>query len=81
MDLSRLTQKSQQALSAAQDSATRAGHVEVDTLHLLLALLQQPDGLVPRLLAAMGRDVDGLIADAESELRRVPRSRRASPRH
>ncbi|MBN9110491.1 MAG: ATP-dependent chaperone ClpB [Pseudonocardia sp.] len=77
MDLSRLTQKSQQALSAAQDSATRAGHVEVDTLHLLLALLQQPDGLVPRLLAAMGRDVDGLIADAESELRRVPRSTRA----
>ncbi|MDT7617913.1 MAG: ATP-dependent Clp protease ATP-binding subunit ClpB, partial [Pseudonocardiales bacterium] len=38
MDLNRLTQKSQQALSAAQDLATRAGHTEVDGEHLLLAL-------------------------------------------
>src|SRR5690348_17465665 len=34
MDLNRLTQKSQQAIAAAQDAATRAGHVEVDSLHL-----------------------------------------------
>ena len=33
MDLNRLTQKSQQAIAAAQDAATRAGHVEVDSLH------------------------------------------------
>jgi len=74
MDLNRLTQKSQQALAAAQDAATRAGHVEVDSLHLLLALLQQPDGLVPRLLDAMGTDVEGLTADVEAELQRIPRS-------
>jgi ATP-dependent Clp protease ATP-binding subunit ClpB len=74
MDLNRLTQKSQQALAAAQDAANRAGHVEVDSLHLLLALLQQPDGLVPRLLEAMGTDVDRLTADVEAELQRVPRS-------
>jgi ATP-dependent Clp protease ATP-binding subunit ClpB len=77
MDLNRLTQKSQQAIAAAQDAATRAGHVEVDSLHLLLALLQQPDGLVPRLLDAMGVDVDRLTADVEAELRRIPRSTRA----
>jgi len=77
MDLNRLTQKSQQAVTAAQDAATRAGHVEVDSLHLLLALLQQPDGLVPRLLDAMGTDVDRLTADVEAELRRIPRSTRA----
>ena len=77
MDLNRLTQKSQQAIAAAQDAATRAGHVEVDSLHLLLALLQQPDGLVPRLLDAMGTDVDRLTADVEAELRRIPRSTRA----
>jgi len=77
MDLNRLTQKSQQALAAAQDAATRAGHVEVDSLHLLLALLQQPDGLVPRLLDAMGTDVDRLTADVEAELQRIPRSTRA----
>ena len=77
MDLNRLTQKSQQAIAAAQDAATRAGHVEVDSLHLLLALLQQPDGLVPRLLDAMGTDVDRLTADVEAELQRIPRSTRA----
>jgi len=77
MDLNRLTQKSQQALAAAQDAATRAGHVEVDSLHLLLALLQQPDGLVPRLFDAMGTDVDRLTADVEAELQRIPRSTRA----
>jgi ATP-dependent Clp protease ATP-binding subunit ClpB len=77
MDLNRLTQKSQQAIAAAKDAATRSGHVEVDSLHLLLALLQQPDGLVPRLLDAMGTNVDRLTADVEAELRRIPRSTHA----
>ena len=48
MDLNRLTQKSQQALAAAQDLAIEHGHTEVDGEHLLTALLDQPEGLVPR---------------------------------
>ena len=52
MDLNRLTQKSQEALHDAQTKALRFGHTEVDGEHLLLALLDQPDGLVPRLLDA-----------------------------
>ena len=74
MDLNRLTQKSQQALSAAQDLATRAGHTEIDREHLLLALLEQPDGLVPRLLTGMGVDVDAIRGDVEVELERKPRT-------
>ncbi|GAA3062829.1 ATP-dependent chaperone ClpB [Pseudonocardia yunnanensis] len=74
MDLNRLTQMSQQALSAAQDLATRAGHTEVDGEHLLLALLDQTEGLVPRLLAAMGVDEGGLRTDLEAELSRKPRT-------
>ncbi|GAA2540261.1 ATP-dependent chaperone ClpB [Pseudonocardia hydrocarbonoxydans] len=77
MDPERLTQKSQQAIAAAQDAATRAGHVEVDSLHLLLALLQQPDGLVPRLVQAMDVDTERLESDVRAELARVPRSTRA----
>jgi ATP-dependent Clp protease ATP-binding subunit ClpB len=38
MDLNRLTEKSQQALSEAQSTAVRLGHTEVDGEHLLLAL-------------------------------------------
>ena len=62
MDLNRLTQKSQEALHDAQTKALRFGHTEVDGEHLLLALLDQPDGLVPRLLDGAGhrpRSADG----------------------
>ena len=60
MDMNRLTQKSQEALHDAQTKALRFGHTEVDGEHLLLALLDQPDGLVPRLLAQAGADPDAL---------------------
>ena len=50
MDPNKLTQKSQEALHDAQTKALRFGHTEVDGEHLLLALLDQPDGLAPRLL-------------------------------
>lgn len=74
MDLNRLTQKSQQALSAAQDLANRAGHTEVDGEHLLLALVEQPEGLVGRLLTGLGVDLDSLRGDLEAELQRKPRT-------
>ena len=50
MNSSKLTQKTQEAIQEAQSLAVRFGHQEVDGEHLLLALLDQPDGLVPRLL-------------------------------
>ncbi|GII62825.1 hypothetical protein Skr01_29100 [Sphaerisporangium krabiense] len=54
MDVNRLTQKSQEALQGAQTKATRFGRTEVDGEHLLFALLEPPEGLVPRLLSAAG---------------------------
>ena len=73
MDLNRLTQKSQEALHDAQTKALRFNHTEVDGEHLLLALLDQPEGLVPRLLTAAGADPDLLRGAVESELGRRPR--------
>jgi ATP-dependent Clp protease ATP-binding subunit ClpB len=73
MDMNRLTQKSQEALQEAQDTALRHGHTEVDGEHLLFALLEQPDGLVPHLLAQAGTDVDALRADVEDDLQRLPK--------
>jgi ATP-dependent Clp protease ATP-binding subunit ClpB len=70
--MNRLTQKSQEALHDAQTKALRFGHTEVDGEHLLLALLDQPDGLVPRLLAAAGVNVEQLRVDVEKELGRRP---------
>jgi ATP-dependent Clp protease ATP-binding subunit ClpB len=73
MDPNRLTQKSQEALHDAQTKALRFGHTEVDGEHLLLALLDQPEGIAPRLLAQAGADPDRLRAALEAELARRPR--------
>ena len=73
MDINSLTQKSQEALQEAQSIATRMGHTEVDGEHLLLALIDQADGLVPRLLDQAGADTAALRADLERELDRRPR--------
>ncbi len=74
MEPDRLTQKSQEALHDAQTKALRLGHVEVDGEHLLLALIDQADGLVPRLLSQVGADVPGLRRSVEAELARRPRT-------
>jgi ATP-dependent Clp protease ATP-binding subunit ClpB len=72
MDLSKLTQKSQEALAAAQAEAVRRGHPEVDAEHLLGALLAQEGGLATRLLERAGVAPTGLAAALESELARFP---------
>ena len=73
MDPNRLTQKSQEALHDAQTKALRFGHTEVDGEHLLLALLDQAEGIAPRLLAQAGADPDRLRTALEAELARRPR--------
>jgi len=72
MDVNRLTLKSQEALSAAQTGATRFGHQQVDGEHLLLALLEQPEGLAPRLMARLEVPVEPLKKYLEEELARRP---------
>ena len=73
MDTGSLTEKSREALQEAQNLATRMGHTEVDGEHLLLALVDQQDGLVPRLLEQAGANVDALRSDLERELSRRPK--------
>ena len=73
MDPNQLTQKSQEALHDAQTKALRFGHTEIDVEHLLLALLDQSDGLVPRLLQRAEVDIDGLRPTVEQALERRPR--------
>ncbi|MDX6595259.1 MAG: ATP-dependent Clp protease ATP-binding subunit ClpB, partial [Solirubrobacterales bacterium] len=72
MDPNRLTQKTQEALHDAQTKALRHGHTEVDVEHLLQALLEQPEGLIPRLLEGLGVDAAGLRAAVQAELERRP---------
>jgi ATP-dependent Clp protease ATP-binding subunit ClpB len=73
MDLNRFTQKSQEALTEAQNKAIRLNHQEIDVEHLLLALLEQPEGLIPRLFNKLDIPLDTIQAKVETELNRRPR--------
>jgi len=72
MDPNRLTEKCQEALHAAQSLAVRRGHQEIDVEHLLAALADQPEGLLPRLFNKMDVPVDGFRAELDRELDRRP---------
>lgn len=72
MDLNKFTQKSQEAVSLAQTTAVRYGHQQVDCEHLLLALVVQEGGLVPRLLERAGFDPDAYANALTKELEKLP---------
>ena len=73
MDLSKFTEKSQAALMEAQNIATRNQHQSVDVEHLMLSLLEQEAGLVPRLFEKAKVAPDLLKNEVEKELGRIPR--------
>jgi len=68
-----LTQKSQEALQLAQSKAVAFGHQQVDVLHLLAALVEPADGLVPQLLQRMNVQVDAVVGGIEADLRKLPK--------
>ncbi|MBO1740952.1 ATP-dependent chaperone ClpB [Leifsonia sp. TF02-11] len=73
MDLNFLTEKSKQALSEAQELASRGQQWEVQDAHLLLALLTQEGGLVPRILEHAGLSVEELIDASRQAVEKLPR--------
>ncbi len=73
MDLNKFTEKSQAALMEAQAIGTRNQHQAVDVEHLALALLEQEEGLVPRLLEKAGVSPNLLKTKIQEALDRIPR--------
>jgi ATP-dependent Clp protease ATP-binding subunit ClpB len=69
----RFTEKAQEALLAAQELWRTHQHPQVDTEHLLLALVEQPDGIVPQVLARAGVNLAALRGRLRAELERQPR--------
>ena len=68
MQPEKFTQKSQEALQAAQQLAREHSHQEIDGEHLTLALIQQEESLIPDLLERIGVRVVQLKPDLEAEL-------------
>ena len=73
MNLQKFTQISLEAIQNAQSNAVEYGNPQLDQQHLLLALLQQEDGLIPGLLQKMNINVNGLTQAVENEVKRLPR--------
>jgi ATP-dependent Clp protease ATP-binding subunit ClpB len=73
MDPNRMTQKSLEALQRAQSLAVRLGHQSVDSEHLMAALLQDPEGIVPRVIARTPVRVDVLSGRLDAALAKKPR--------
>ncbi len=73
MDINKFTIKSQEALQSAQAIATRYNHQEIDGEHLFLALLEQDNGLVPKIIEKVGAPVIQIKERVVQELEKKPR--------
>jgi len=72
MRLDKLTIKAQESLQKAQNLATELHHSEINSLHLLAALLQDQEGVVRPILSKLGADAQRVGSIVDSELRRLP---------
>jgi len=77
----KLTIKAQEALQSAQEMAQKLNHAEVDSAHLLSALIEQPDGLVRPLLEKVGVNPDAELRKLEEDLQRRPQVHGATETH
>ncbi len=75
MNGTNFTHKAQEAILGAQSIAQERGEQQVDAIHLLLSLLNQPESVVISLLRKLGVDVEGLKRKTLGALRQAPTMR------
>ncbi len=73
MNIEKLTEKAQAAISSAQDIAVKLSHQQVDGEHIHLALVTQEEGLIPKLLGYMGLEIDFYAREIERTLEKLPK--------
>jgi ATP-dependent Clp protease ATP-binding subunit ClpB len=77
----KMTVKAQEALQQAQEIAARHENQAVEPIHLLSALVEQQDGVVPPLLARLGIRTELLTQDIEREINRLPKVQGFAQQH
>ena len=70
----RFTERAQDAATRAYEILQRYGHNQVDTEHILLALLEQNDGVIPQIIERLGVEPSLLRSRIDEILRKSPRS-------
>ena len=73
MNMNKLTQKSIEAIQAAQSLAAEHGNQQIEQAHLLMALVEQEGGFVPQLLTNMGVTVESFDAAVRDQVERLPK--------
>ena len=73
MNFEKFTIKAQEAIAAAQQVAQEKNHQQLDSEHLLVALVRQEDSLIPQLLQKLGVAIPQLVSDLDRELGRRAR--------
>jgi ATP-dependent Clp protease ATP-binding subunit ClpB len=73
MQIEKFTLKGQEALQEAKAIAERKNHQQIDVEHLLLALLEQKEGIVIPILQKLGANIDLIVSQLEGELNRIPK--------
>ncbi|MGA7733655.1 MAG: ATP-dependent chaperone ClpB [Chloroflexia bacterium] len=71
MNLQKYTEKAQEAVLTARQIAEDNNHNQIEPIHLLAALAEQPEGVVPQLLTRMGVDVGTLMSRVRAELDKI----------
>jgi ATP-dependent Clp protease ATP-binding subunit ClpC len=75
MRFDRFTERAQDAAMRAYEILRRFQHNQADTEHMLLAMLEQPEGLVAEIIRSLGGDPDQVRSRVESVLQNSPRPR------
>jgi ATP-dependent Clp protease ATP-binding subunit ClpB len=78
MKIDQLTVKAREALASSRDVAIAKHHAEIGPEHLLVALLDQDGGVVPRILGKLGADPRVVRADLERAMDKLPRAHGAA---
>src|SRR4030095_16247227 len=74
MNINKYTEKAQEAVITAQQVADKMNHAQIEPEHLLLALAEQPDGIVPELLRKMSVDPKPFAGALRDDLSRQPQA-------
>ena len=74
MDFARYTNKAQQAVLKAQAIAAQRHHTAIEPVHVFLGLMQQDEGLAPRIIQKIGALPSALRIELEAELDKLPRA-------
>src|SRR5687768_665769 len=78
MKIDQLTVKAREALASSRDIAIAKSHAEIGAEHLLAALLEQEEGVVPRILGKLGADPRIVKADLDRAMEKLPRAHGAA---